>query len=249
MTIPWLQEAVELSGLEAPTSYPRDIASLVPMHLPLGIVYLAGLSTCLIHEWLHKRGITYHTTDPMRRLRGALVARAGEGLIFINSDDPHDEQRFTIAHETAHFVKDHVMPRAYAIRTVGPSIAPVLNGERPPTPEEAISAVLNCVPLGLSLHLMTRGSGGRIVAWQVEESEQRADRLALEFLAPFDAVLQLLKINREHESSPLPDKASEIIATHFGLPKSVATSYASLVLARTQRRPKLSEILLGGVHE
>jgi hypothetical protein len=240
-----MQDALEAGGLKLPTVYPRDLAAIVPLYLPLAFVSIDELSTTVVEEWLARRRIMHRHDRNGRRLLGALVARAGRGVVFIDSNDDAQEQRFTAAHEVAHFIEDHVLPRMKAIKAFGEDILPVLDGERPPTPEESVSAVLNRVPLGIQVHLMDRGPQGTICSWDVEEREQRADRLALEIIAPAKAALRELRRDGQTTEKEVDD-AARILCACFGLPLSAAASYASLLLRKRQPRPKLSEILVGG---
>lgn len=239
------QEILKGHGLVLPDAFPRDLIALIPLRLPLTFVALGSLTTRALRDWLTRRQISYVSDGPHRRLHGALVARAGHGIVFLESADDAAEQRLTAAHETAHFLEDHVRPRQKALDTFGEAIRPVLDGHRAPTREESVSSVLNRVPLGTEFHLMARGRTGAICSWDVEEREQRADRLALELLAPVKAALSLLR-----ESAGLGENreagAAALLSQKFDLPSSAARAYATLLLGRSRPRPKLSERLLGG---
>jgi hypothetical protein len=239
------QDTSEVDDLGLPDSYPRDLIALIPLRLPLTFVAVKGLTTRLMRDWLNRRRISYASEGPLRRLHGALVARAGHGIVFVDSTDDRAEQQFTAAHETAHFIEDHVRPRQRALNTFGELIRPVLDGHRAPTREESVSSVLNRVPLGVQVHLMARSHAGAIGRWDIEEREQRADRLALELLAPATAAVRVLR------QSPISPGASEsdaaaILSKEFDLPLNAARPYASLLLTRGRPRQKLSERLLGG---
>lgn len=246
MIPPWLREALEVGRLQLPRIYPRDLAFAIPLQLPLAFIPMSDLATNTLEEWLSRRQIPYGEMGTRRRLHGALVARAGRGLIFIDSSDEPVDQRFTAAHETAHFIEDHLAPRLKALKSFGEAILQVIDGERPPTPEESVSAVLSRVPLGVQVHLMARDQFGTVCSWDVEECEQRADRLALELVAPAEDVLRALR-----QSSSLPGAATRgeeparILSRTFGLSMNVARSYLDLLLGE-RPRPKLSAVLLGG---
>jgi len=227
----WLEDAVAVSGLQLVDDFPRDLEQVILLHVALTVVELPQLSTEVIRSWLWERGASTPVQET-RRLHGALVARAGAGVVFLDSDDDPDERRFSLAHETAHFIQDHLMPRALALRAFGDTIRPVLDGRRPATRDERLSAVLRRVPLGPRVHLMTRSETGSIITWAVEESEQKADRLALELLAPLRVFSTAAR-----ESTP------DTLAQRFGLPKSVVHEYMALAF-RPRRRPRrLSDTL------
>jgi hypothetical protein len=245
MTARWLQEVLQVGALPLSDRYPRNLMDSVPFHLPVAFILIDDLTTTTLEQWLECRRIAYRPASRCRRLHGALVARAGRGLIFIDGCDNHDEQRFTAAHEVAHFIDDHLGPRFKAIKAFGERILSVLDGERPPTPEESVSAVLSRVPLGLQVHLMDRGHYGTICSWDVEEREQRADRLALEIIAPARAALrEIRRVGRLTVADV--DRVAKALSDRFGLPESAASSYANLLLRKQRARPKLSEILVGG---
>lgn len=244
----WLEDALRMTGLRTHGRFPRDLMTDVSMHLPVSVVPLPNLSAHAVRRWLEGRSIRHQVADADRALHGCLVARAGKAIVFIDVGDDEAEARFTLAHEIAHFILDHLLPRLRVLKAFGERIRPVLDGERAPTPEEMVSAVLDRVSLGLQVHLMSRGAGGAICAWDVEESEQRADRFALELLAPGQQVIAAVR-GQFGEFEKLVDQqeeAAEYIAGRFGLPRDVAASYVRHLGGRRRPRPKLSEMLLGG---
>jgi len=231
----WLWEAVKDCGLPASTVFPRDLAEDIPLALPLTVVPLPGLTPRKGLEWL----VSYErahgglvATDDLKH--GFTVAHAGVGVLFLNSSDPPDEQRFTLAHEVAHFVLDHLQPRSRALRARGKSILPVLNGQQEPTIAEQLFSVFERIPYRTQANFMARNDKGRPRTGQVMESEQRADRLAFELLAPRRELLPLLHHAGRKELE------AELIS-RFGLPATEAPTYARwLLLARPCRRPFLT---------
>lgn len=231
----WLQEAVKDCGLPASAVFPRDLAEDIPLVLPLTVVPLPDLTPRKGLEWLvsHKRahgGLV--GTNGLKH--GFTVARAGVGVLFLNSSDPPDEQRFTLAHEVAHFVLDHLQPRRRALRAWGERILPVLNGDQEPTVDEQVFSVLERIPYRTQSNLMDRNDEGRPRTGQAMESEQRADRLAFELLAPRRELLPLLKHAGRKELE------AELVS-RFGLPVTEAPTYAWwLLMERPSRRPFLT---------
>ena len=241
----WLDEAIRVSGLGAGVEFPRNLLKEVSLGLPLAVTSLPGLSTQRIRDWLADREIHHPVSERNRLLHGCLVAQSGHGFVFVDADDDECERRFSLAHEVAHFVLDHLLPRIRALQCLGERIRPVLDGERLPTHEEMFSAVLERVRLGLRVHLMSRDGRGGVCSWEVEDSEQRADQLAFELLAPAELAVVALR-DRDRPTGLLgEEEGTERIARDFGLPNPVANDYVRLLLARYQRRPTLSEQLFG----
>ena len=239
MTGWWLREAVAACGLSPPRGFPREMReALLPLHVRL--LPLARLSTAGVRDWLIQKGIHHKVADIDRPLHGCMVARAGCGFFFYDEEDDEREQRFSLAHEAAHFTLEHLLPRFRALRAMGEEIRPVLDGKRTPTPEETLSSVLEGIPFGVHVRLMERDSSGSIRMRSVEEAEQRADRLALELLAPALLALKVLQgVPRE--------LAGPRVASYFGLPLDVARMYAGMLLGRA-RTPRFSiQDLLGEV--
>jgi hypothetical protein len=241
MTARWLEEAVEASGLAAATTFPRNVAAEVSLRLPVTVVHLPQLSSHSIRAWLAQRQRYPHIDEVSRDLHGCMVAERGVGILFHDSKDSPNQQRFTLAHEVAHFVLDHLLPRARALRVFGRSILPVLDGERPPTPEESVSALFERVRLGVQVKLMDRDEHGFFRTGQAAEAEHRADELALELLAPAALVIPMLR-------EVTGDEAVQQVASRFGLPRGVARSYIQHLLRR-QRVPRFSLQRLFGEDE
>jgi len=68
-------------------------------------VALPGLSRAAVFDHLQAKGITpADVGDEDEDLAGFLFTTPGVGLIFVNASDPIPRQRFTAAHELAHYV-------------------------------------------------------------------------------------------------------------------------------------------------
>ncbi|HYO53212.1 ImmA/IrrE family metallo-endopeptidase [Archangium sp.] len=227
----WLQEAVKACGLpSSPTLH--DLLRVIGVSLPISLEPTPRLTSGHVRDWMDSRGRA-HSALPgtSRRLHGCMVALAGKGVLFYDSADEENQQRFTLAHEVAHFVLDHHLLRARALRVFGRDILPVLNGQRAPTPHESLFLVLERIPFGVQVRLMERNASGDPCTGRAMEAELRADRLAFELLAPAREVLPLLRRSSRQEAE------AELIS-RFGLPKEEARSYARLLLAREPaRRP------------
>jgi Zn-dependent peptidase ImmA (M78 family) len=223
----WLEEAVKASKLPPAVIFPRELADEVEISLPVYLVKLPGLTTAQVRDWLEQRSIRVGAPDKNRRIHGCMVAEHEHGFIFWDSQDSAEVQRFTLAHEVAHFVLDYLLPRMKALTALGETIGPVLDGKREPNIVEGLSAMLKRIPLA-QIKLMDRGPSGTICVGKVNASEHRADRLAFELLAPAARVLPMLRI------MPRKEGVAEL-ASRFGLRREEAESYARLLLGPEHR--------------
>ncbi len=197
--------------------FPRDIQTDVLLTLNVAIVLLGRLSVDAVNGELKRRRLGITCDVPDRLLSGCLVARADFGLIFVDGSDPVEEQRFTVAHEAAHFVVDYCEPRNAARKRFGDGILSVFDGQRDPSDEERVDAFLARVPLKTHLHLMARDGRHAIAA-----CESRADNLAFNFLAPPSIVRRLVSQRRAGDRAAT---ASRILVETFGLPIGPAQVY------------------------
>ncbi|HLW00263.1 MAG TPA: ImmA/IrrE family metallo-endopeptidase [Ktedonobacterales bacterium] len=221
-----------------------DIEAAAGWALPVEIAFQARLHLHHVAARMPHLGVDATLMGRDRRLRGCLIAYHGKGLILIDAADPPDEQRFTLAHELAHFLLDYQRPRQRALAALGEAILPVLDGARSPTVEERLHAVLTHVPLGVLHHLMERPDEG-LPAGTVLEVEDRADRLALELLAPARLLLERMVA----PSAPLAFRERLAFLTHAlvtekNLPPAKAAAYARYLL-RQQGGPGFRDWLLG----
>src|SRR5215469_3320511 len=123
-----------------------------------------------------------------QRVRGCMVAHAGSGFIFVDTEDDENERRFTLAHELVHFVGHYMIPREDTIERLGANVAEVLDGIREPTADERISAVFSRCHIGPYKHSMPRTYGSDTAVL-----EDEADLGALHVLAPLGEVLRTMR--------------------------------------------------------
>ncbi len=231
-----------LAGMTGPGPY--NVEEMIIWAVPVEIRRLPALSVNHIHHWAAQHGVRYRFSEKNRRLRGCLISYGDHGVIFLDALDPEDEQRFTLAHELAHFMLDYYNPRQHAIEVFGDVIRQVLDGLRPPSLTERMHAVLADVPLGVVAHLMERPATGLPDALVVDV-EARADRLALELTAPAAEVLE--RVN----SAPAPKSfrtrrvfLTSLLTDTYRLPESIANSYARTLL-QSNGGPSVRDWLLG----
>lgn len=234
-----------LSGL--PETFPRDIFTACIWTLPVGVMWISGLTGSAVAAYLpSSRNAEQLEQYAFCPLYGCLVASKGAGIIFLEKDLPENETSFTIAHEISHFLMDYLIPRERALSKMGERIRPVLDGERAPDIEERVEALLCGIPLGTYVNATPRER--RLC------SEDRADMLALELLAPARRVLQealgeaidgvpnggggaFYRPNGKTVSAMVSSRASgadiaSVLVTKYGLPAGVARWYASYLKTR-----------------
>lgn len=229
----WVSETasafwVDAGGYEP---FPRNLRVPIANSLPLAVVSLPALRLASVELWMQEQGIPCGVEVGDRRLRACLVARYGQGLIFLDGGDPEDEQRFSLAHELSHFLRDYWVPRRVVSDRLGQGVLEVLDGDRLPRSEERMHALLARVQIGFHVHLMGRSSEGGIIDDAIEASERDADRLAFELLAPSDIVLK--EANR-YPNEQRREILVPLLAESFGLPTPLADYYASLLMPKPQ---------------
>lgn len=234
MTAPlWVTElaAAFWEAAGGPEPFPRDLRAPIARALPLAVVLLPRLRVTGLDAWLRARGIACGTDLADRPLRACLVARAGHGLVFLDGADGDDDQRFSLAHELAHFLRHYLQPRRTAREHLGAGILEVLDGERPPRHEERVHALLAGIQVGYHVHLMERREG-RPASAVIERAEREADLLAFELLAPATAVLAALP------ASPGVDRQARAVGAlreRFGFPAGAAQRYAAQIFPHAPR--------------
>lgn len=230
MTVPlWVLESASTFwaavGEEEP--FPRNLRRAIANALPVAVVLLPKLHAATISRWLQTRSIACPIRYCDRPLRACLVARFGHGLIFLDGTDPEDEQRFSLAHEIAHFLLHYWQPRRRVEKQLGPDALAVLDGNRPPHLDERVHALLSGVSIGFYVHLMDRDFDGEAGSGGIAKAESDADRLAFELLAPAEAVLNQVS-HYPHDSRR--EVLKLLLRDHYRIPENAATRYASLLL-------------------
>ncbi len=241
----WLKEATEQFWRSAGQTgrFPRDLERAIVTTLPVALVRLPHLWTGKVEQWLADRGLSYRITHAHRPLRGCVIGYRGRALIFVDGTDAISDLRFTLAHEVAHLIVDYFRPRQQILTHCGSKALDVLDGLRPPTREERIDAILSAVKLGVHTHFMDRTPDWQC-ATPVFHVECRADRLALELLAPADDVrrrLPRMALHRSYEARAR--SVARLLTSRFKLPSSIAREYGRHLCACWFGEPSVREWL------
>lgn len=208
--------------------FPRHLEEAISRALNIVLVKLSPLDLHTVYRWAEQNGIPIPLLlESNRPLYACLLAQRGRGIIFQEGAVTASERRFSLAHELAHFLLDHLAPRFQAEQRLGKEIRPVLDGDRPPTSEQRLNAVLAGVPLGSRLTLMERDEHSLALYLSVLRAEDQADRLALELLAPAAEVSRLLNGQSARWSH---DVVCACLVESFGLPDSVVGAYADYLI-------------------
>lgn len=232
-TLPgWLVTAADRFWGEAEGDgvFPRDLHLPILTNLPLAVVEIDGLTVQGLNQWLHQHHLPAVATAADRALRGCLLAYAEIGLLVVDRTDDPQQRRLTLAHEAAHFLVDYLTPREQVARR-RPEMLEVLDGGREPTSAERFDALLADVPTGFHTHLLERDASGGHLSGAATDVEDRAERLALELLAPVQRVLDDLTAAKD------PD-IPRLLQERYGLPVGVAARYANHIGRYRPRRPR-----------
>jgi Zn-dependent peptidase ImmA (M78 family) len=207
-------------------SFPCQLESSVLWALPLAVIKLPRLWVFNVEAWLTERGIHCQFRTANRPLHGSLIAYRGRGCVLLNGADNDSEIRYSLAHETAHFLLNYFLPRRKASGLLGPAILEVFDGLRAPTIRERVQGILSRIPVGYHVHLMERNMADVGNSDFVTEIEDNADLLALEIIAPEEEVRRRVArvVNHERRCGSM-EIALPLLQEEFGLPLSVAEGY------------------------
>jgi len=224
-------------GYEEP--FPRSLEKAISMTKPVCVTRLPRLCPPAVVHWFERRRVVFPLATLDRWLNGCLVVYRSMGFIFVEGSLSADLVRMIIAHEFAHYLAEYDRPRRRIVRRLGPSVLPILDGDREATPGENFGAILAGVELGAHVHYMERTPEATYPE-PTGTVERTANDLALELIAPWRVVLGAVKANGQEED---PSRWHTILQERFGLPESWAVPYARRLMARAKRRRSFSDIL------
>jgi hypothetical protein len=123
-----------------------------------------------------------------------------------------------------------------------PEIAEVIDGLRRPTPSERFGALIISTRIGVYTDLMGRNEEGPH-NMDIGRMEHRADSIALELLAPQQAVLSSINIPATGSFLQCVEEVDRTLRERFGLPPSVSDLYSRTLLRSIGRGPSWMESL------
>jgi Zn-dependent peptidase ImmA (M78 family) len=207
--------------------FPCQLEPSILWALPIAVIKLPRLWVLDVEAWLAERSIQFQFGTANRPLHGSLLAYRGRGCVLLNGADSDSELRYSLAHETAHFLLNYLRPRRKAASLLGPVILEVFDGLRPATARERVHGILGRIPIGFHVHFMERSTSGTVDSDAVMELEDNADLLALEIISPEEEVRRRVAqvLNNEHHHRRV-DVALRLLLEEFGLPSGVAEGYA-----------------------
>ena len=226
MSLPlWMVETAEQFWRDAGRAnelHPRDLEAAIANSVDLAVLEMENLSLDKIRKELERRHIPIPLAVQDRPVRGCLIATKGVGFAFIEKRDSPEERRFTLAHELAHFLRDHRFYRERARKILGQRGIEIFDGKSPPTVKEELEAILRGLWLRPNIHLLEREQEQ---LFEIRRVEADADRLALEILVPEKEIDSMLRhFGEQRIVSQLADR--------FRLPR-----WAAEYLAESSRQP------------
>jgi hypothetical protein len=185
--------------------------------------------------WLEKRRLPAVVERESNRLHGALVAFAGVGLAFVDGSDEYTERRFTLAHEVGHFAGEYLTERLTFARIGGETMLDAHDGRRAVTPVERTRLALAGRPMATRYWACTGRPG---------ESEQLADRIGVELLAPTDMLVSLAPPPRGDYWQKL-DEAVAASSKAFGLPGRYVEPQLDALWRAAGHGPSFGDVRVG----
>lgn len=205
-----------------------DIVSAVDASLTIDLVAVKQLSLRKIESWLASRTITIEIDVNDRSLHGALLIRGNSVLMFVEDAEDELQQRFTVAHEVSHFLLDYQVPKERAILALGKEIEDVLNGNLPANNTQLALSVIKGINIDPYTFLIEKTGNGSFLNWANFNSENEADYLALELLAPRTKVInETVSSTKRLTYSQFTRNSLELLKGKYGIPAEIARQYAS----------------------
>jgi hypothetical protein len=232
-------EALAVEFWENASITSRDLELAIPLAVPASVIRLKDLRPVVIWRWLLRQGIRLSLAVQDRPLDGCIVAYRGHAVLFLTAGLEGCYERMILAHELGHWLAHYHRPRQRVLRRLGPSVQPVLDGERPTTTEEEVAGVLAGVVLGPHQHYMERDFDPRRIA-RTDQVERDATALACELCAPRR---ELFARAAARGLAAKVDSWVRLLREEFAFPESWACVHAARQLSRCRERRRFTDYL------
>jgi Zn-dependent peptidase ImmA (M78 family) len=205
-----------------------DIVSAVNDTLTINLILIKNLSIKKMEDWLISIGKYENFGIDDRSLHGFLMIKNGNICMFVEESEDQSQQRFTVAHEVSHYLLDYQLPKERAILALGKEIEDVLNGNLPPTDTQLALSVIKGVNISPYTFMIEKNGNGSFFNWSNFNSENEADYLAMELLAPRARIVnETFSSIKRRSYSQFIRKSEEILISHYKIPPDIARHYAS----------------------
>jgi hypothetical protein len=220
-------------------TFPRDLELALSLKSPVWVERIEGLSSGHIRDWLSRRRLHLRLKMTDRALNGCVVAYCGNAAIFLEAGLAAEEARVILAHEYGHYLAEYDWPRRRILDRLGPSVLPILDGERGARAPEKWAALLAGVHLGGHVHFMERAFDPQAVSAH-DNAERTANELGCELLAP---VAWVLAEGRARGLNEEPGEWRELLREQYGFPRPWGEAYAARLLGLRARGRTFTDIL------
>lgn len=204
-----------------------DLINVVESTLNVQLIRMPQLCPIKINSWLNNQNIGIQIEDNGQNLHGALLIQNGTVLMFIDTTENTTWQRYTLAHQVSRFLLEYQMPRERAILSFGKEIAGVLKGKNDASVTELVQSAFNDVS-NKTYTLLLEKKGDRVTTGEDPSlTDNPADFLALELLAPRYQIIQETASKSVFLSyAPFKRKCRELLIGKYRIPTEIAHKYA-----------------------
>ncbi len=202
--------------------FPRDLRATIGWLENLHCLEVPRLTLDDAIQRFHQLGIPAKHNGPNRPLAGCFAGYREMAVICVDSTLADSELRFTVAHELAHYLRDYLAPRERAKQRLGLRALEVLDGKRPATANERLAAIFRGVTLECHTHFLERDKWGNPTSEESHASEDAADWLAFELLAPCEHL-----VNDRYST---PESLFAALISKYGFSVHQAAKYVTILL-------------------
>lgn len=204
-----------------------DIINVVESALNVQLIRMPQLCPIKINSWLNSQHMDLQIENKGQNLHGALLIQNGTVLMFIDTTENATWQRYTLAHQVSRFLLEYQMPREQAILTLGKEIAGVLKGNDDASVTELVQSAFNDVSNKAYTLLIEKKENSAASYQEPSLTDNPADFLALELLAPRYQIIQETASKSVFLSyAGFKRKCRELLIGKYRIPTEIAHKYA-----------------------